>query len=238
VYELRVPHTPEGTVSGYFNNGAKLVEAALEWNGRAPGIYITLNPVNPDLLARAPNCLRSGLRQGEATSDGDTLHRRWLLLDFDPVRPSGVSATANEKETAWNRCRECEQWLSAELKFPPDSLVMADSGNGWHLLVRIDLPNDSESDALAKRCLDAASLWLGDETVKVDTAVGNAARICKFYGTLARKGDDTKERPHRCSTLVFVPAPVTVAPREALERLAARLPQEPAWEGEEAGGQL
>lgn len=40
-----------GTVSGYFDNLEQLARAAYEADGTAPGIYVTLNPVNPDLLA-------------------------------------------------------------------------------------------------------------------------------------------------------------------------------------------
>lgn len=123
VYELRIPQTTEGTVSGYFNDRAKLVEAALAWNGLAPGIYITLNPVRPNLLARAPNCLRSRVRHGATTSDADILRRRWLFLDFDPVRPAGVSAKAKEKETAWERCWDCTTWLPAQIGLPPETVA-------------------------------------------------------------------------------------------------------------------
>src|SRR6266568_9492756 len=54
--ELRVPKTGrEGTISGYFSDFEKLVEAALALDGRGLGVYVTLNPVKPALLARAHN---------------------------------------------------------------------------------------------------------------------------------------------------------------------------------------
>ena len=90
-----------GTVSGYFNDSKRLVEALgqIEF---ARGIYVTLNPVKPDLLARANNRLKR-VEKGEATSDGEILSRRWLLVDVDAVRPSGISSTEGEHQAALRR---------------------------------------------------------------------------------------------------------------------------------------
>jgi hypothetical protein len=82
---------------------------------------------------------------------------------------------------------------------------MADSGNGYHLLYRVDLPNDRESLELVRGILEALAFRFDDDRVKVDTTTSNAARIWKLYGTTARKGDDTQERPHCVSRLLKVP---------------------------------
>lgn len=224
VAELRVLKTGNTkTVSGYFNDFDKLAEAAAEWSGRAPGVYTTLNPVLPDLLARRANRTKSWAEN--TTTDKQIVRRRWLPLDFDAVRPSGISSTDAEHEAALERAEECRDWLVG-LGFSPNSLVLADSGNGAHLLVRLDLPNDDESTALVNRCLKAADLYLSDDTVTVDCGVGNAARIWKVYGTLAAKGDSTADRPHRLAALMEFPKRQKVAPHELLERLAAMLPEE------------
>jgi hypothetical protein len=55
VHELRVPCSRLGTVSGYYDDPKALARDAAGWSGRAPGVYITLNPVPPALLARAHN---------------------------------------------------------------------------------------------------------------------------------------------------------------------------------------
>lgn len=222
VAELRIPNTPRGTVSGYFNDLDKLAAAAGQWSGKAPGIYFTLNPVTPALLARANNHLVEHAKQ--TTSDSDTLRRGWLPLDFDPVRPSGISSTDAEHETALARARECAAWLRS-LGF--GAVILADSGNGAHVLVRIDLPNDATSTALIKRCLAAVALRFSDETVSVDLSVFNAARIWKCYGTLACKGDSTPERPHRIARIIEVADDLTPTPHEVLEKLAALAPEEP-----------
>jgi len=83
----------------------------------------------------------------------------------------------------------------------PEPLV-GDSGNGAHLLYRVDLPNDRESLGLVKGILETLAFKFSNEAVGVDTTTCNAARIWKLYGTTARKGDDTEERPHRRSGLL------------------------------------
>lgn len=224
VAELRVLNTgKQKTVSGYFNDLDLLAAMADEWSGQAPGVYVTLNPVLSDLLARTFNRAKGWAEN--TTTDKQIVRRRWLPLDFDPVRPSGISSTDAEHEAALERARECRDWL-VSLDFSPNSLVLADSGNGAHVLVRIDLSNDQDSLDLVNRCLEAADLYLSDDTVTVDCGVGNAARIWKVYGTLAAKGDDVPHRPHRLAALLEFPKRQKVAPHELLERLAARAPRD------------
>ncbi len=83
--------------------------------------------------------------------------------------------------------------------------VAGDSGNGCHLLYRVDLPNDRESADLVQNVLKTLAFLFDDEIVKLDTGVYNAARIWKLYGTVARKGDPIPDRPHRRSEILYVP---------------------------------
>lgn len=49
----------KGTIFGYFDNPKAFAKAAAALEkAKARGIYFTLNPVNPDLLARAVNRLK------------------------------------------------------------------------------------------------------------------------------------------------------------------------------------
>jgi hypothetical protein len=227
VIELRVPNCPRNnsTTSGYFDDADALADFALQLSGGCSGVYVTLNEINPALLARMKNRAEAWARQ--STSDKDVLRRRWLPLDFDPVRPSGISSTDEEHEAALERAEKCRLWL-AEQRWPGP--VVASSGNGAHLLYRIDLPNDEDSKALVAGCLKTIADKFSDETVKVDESVGNAARIWKLYGTLAKKGDPTEDRPHRYASLLDSPeepVPVTVEQLEALAALAPK-PETPS----------
>ncbi|MBI4863744.1 MAG: DUF3987 domain-containing protein, partial [Candidatus Riflebacteria bacterium] len=110
--------------------------------------------------------------------------------------------------------------------------VRADSGNGAHLLWRIDLPPaDSE---LVKRCLEALDARFSSDRISVDRTVFNPSRIWKLYGTVARKGDPTPDRPHRLSRILDVPDMVEVVPREFLETLASEAPE--GKPGQKPGG--
>jgi len=110
VYELRAFDTTKATLSGYFNDPAALTKAAAminapEWS--ADGVYLTLNPVNPDLLARCVNSVGGWTKY--ATSDADILHRCWLVLDYDPVRPAGISSSDEQHASALTRARDVRE---------------------------------------------------------------------------------------------------------------------------------
>jgi len=80
------------------------------------GIYVTLNAVNPALLSRRSNRVMMNLGyKMPTTGDGDVLFRRWLPVDLDPVRPSGVSSTDEEHDAAIARAEEVAAWLKEKV---------------------------------------------------------------------------------------------------------------------------
>jgi hypothetical protein len=202
VHEVRIPNAGRvGTVSGYFDDHGALADAALRYDGNVPAIYITLNPVIPALLARASNRLQE--RVQVTTSDADIIHRRWLLIDFDPVRPAGISSTDHQHGRAISAA--CAAWDDLRGAGFPDPVV-GDSGNGAHLLNLLDLPNDSRATELLRNVLAGVAARCGTEDINVDQTVFNAGRIVKLYGTLTCKGDNVPDRPHRRSRLLEIPA--------------------------------
>jgi hypothetical protein len=223
VYELRIPKAGRfGTVSGYFDDLEAMADAAESWSGKAPGIYLTPNPVDPRLLARAANRLREHAE--ETTSDKQITRRDYLLIDIDPIRPAGISSTDAEHLAARKAAAEIGMWLTDALGFPAESIVLGNSGNGAHVDVRIDLPNNEASTKLLQNGLSALDLRFSDGIVHIDQTTYNAARIWKCPGTIARKGDSTTDRPHRAASITAAPTMLRPAPREALERLAALAP--------------
>ena len=203
VYELRIPKAGrEKTISGYFDDPLKLAQCAAELDatGKYAGVYITLNPCNPALLARCCNRVRSYAEV--TTSDHDILKRSWLLIDCDPKRPSGISSTRREHARAiTTACGVWDDLRGAGLGDP----VVADSGNGCHLLYRLDLPNNQSATDMIQRVLAGVAARCAPDDVDIDLTVYNAARICKLYGTMARKGDSTIDRPHRRSCILEIP---------------------------------
>lgn len=196
VIELRA-FGDRGVVSGYYDDHDALTLEAARLDEQARAVYVTLNKVDPALLARAAN--RTRQRPTATTSDTDVIGRRWLPLDFDPIRPSGVSSTKEEKRASLLRARDVRDYLRGQGWPEP---VVADSGNGAHLLYAVDLANDQESLQIVKDGLGALAFRFDDGDVRIDTGVHNAGRIWKLYGTTARKGDHTAERPHRLSKLL------------------------------------
>jgi RNase P/RNase MRP subunit POP5 len=225
VVELRALGVPNGkwtnTVSGYFDDLDTMAEEAARLSDAgAKGVYATLNPVVAALLARSSNKARVAGRDDPTTGDRDVAKRRWLLVDFDPERPSGISATDREKQAALELAREVNKRLRA-CGWPRP--VAGDSGNGTHLLYPINLPADD--GGLIQHVLEAIAFRFGGGGVKIDTSVFNPARICKLHGTAARKGDSTEDRPHRLSRLTHVPSALQVVPEELLRAVAAWRPK-------------
>ena len=184
------------TMSGWFDDHEKLIAAAEKLEDRrAAGIYVTLNVVDPLLLGRAHNRLDEHPRA--ATSDADIIRRVWLPFDFDPVRPSGISASPGEVARAKDTALLAAQWLRHELAHEPT--IWAFSGNGYHLLYRTDVRNDDRSTGLVRGVIAATADRFSDEFVSVDRTVFNPGRIWKLYGTIARKGDEvpSQGRIHR-----------------------------------------
>jgi len=215
----KAPHT----VSGYYDDYRKMAGDAANLMDDAKAIYFLPNPVNPALLARAFNRSR-GLNKGDSTTaDHDIFRRNWLLVDTDAKRPAGISASDEEKETALNRAKEVRGYLT-ELGWPEP--VLADSGNGGHLMYRIDLP--VEDDGLVQRCLKSLGSKFSDNLVDIDQAVFNPARIWKLYGTKARKGENIPDRPHRIASVLTMPVGLhdNMVDLEQLEQLAATVEPE------------
>jgi hypothetical protein len=91
--EVRILGVPKaGHISGYFSDMDRPASAVARCDGRAEATYFTPNPVQPALLARGDNRLVEWARH--TTSDADIVCRRWLLIDLDPERPTGVSSSS------------------------------------------------------------------------------------------------------------------------------------------------
>lgn len=179
--------------AGYFNSPAAAATALAGLDGNYQGVYFTPNPVLPELLARSANRITPW---AQVTSmDPDVTRRHWLLIDIDPIRPSGISSTDAEHEAALERARQVVGYLTLLYGFCDP--MMNDSGNGAHVLYPINEPNTEQvRDTIAKflKCLRAK---FTDSQCDVDTTVFNAARIFRVPGTWARKGDSVPDRPHR-----------------------------------------
>lgn len=203
---------------GYFRDPGRAAQELSRVLGSARflGIYTTLNPVRPELFSRAADELRPAGKKDSTTSDADVPRRRWILVDLDFKRPTGISTTDAEHEAALALARRIAQEITARYGWPPP--VLADSGNGAHLLWQVSLPGDD--GGLVKRVLARLQKDFAADGVDVDQTVFNSSRITKLYGTLAAKGSNTPERPHRMSRILEVPEDLRPVPSVLLEDYA------------------
>lgn len=214
------------TASGYFKDVDTLLKNLKQYENRQGlNFYFVMNSVNEGCYSRQQrDCFIEINRNNKTptTSDKDIVKRNWLLLDIDCERPSGVSSTDTELQKAKDKANKVYRYLKNEGFEQP---IVAYSGSGTHLLYRISL--DPSETQLVKDSLLALDMMFSDEEVKIDTSVFNASRITKLYGTMAVKGRNTKERPHRLSKIVNYPNEIKVNDAELLIKLAKNLPEPP-----------
>lgn len=217
--EVRVISKSGKNASGYFKSVDKLLSCVEKFDHE--NIYFVLNSINDacysrdqrDYFIESPKV---------TTSDNDIINRDWFLIDVDCKRSAGVGSTDAEKQQSKDVANNVFSYLR-DLGFA--SPVVCDSGNGVHLLYKINMPNDEYSKTTLQVCLQALDLFFTNDKAEIDKSVFNAARITKLYGTFARKGKSTEDRPHRISYIKKVPDPIKITPTELLKKLADQYPK-------------
>jgi len=218
-------------ISGFADGSEAAVESALNDAARfvgEAGTYITLNPLNADFTRPEKG----------AWKVGDIARRVWMMVDVDPTRASDTNSTDAEKAAAHEIAIGVIADLDA-LGFPEP--IMGDSPNGHHLYYRVDLPNDKPSQKLLAALLKGLASRHDTPLATIDTQVASARLSTKLYGTWARKGPHSAERPHRVARLIHVPDRIEVVPLELLQRAADRAgakpsPEHPGGNGDGDGG--
>ena len=188
----------DGISSGVFFRHAEIDDTAQhidDINGRYDAVYVPLNVIKTDYPKRFNQHVKK-----ELTTDAAIESRQFILIDCDPRSPergAKDSATDAEKEFA----KQVRDTVAATLKSEGwPTPIVADSGNGYHLLYRCHLPAITP---LVRDFLHELDRRYSTAECGIDKSVSNAGRITKLYGTLARKGRPTEERPHRRSQIIF-----------------------------------
>ena len=218
-FELRILMKPKRTLSGYFNNIDLAVEELEKQNLRNANVFFTLNDIKDGVADRLQK--DRIIVPENTTNDSDIMGYRWLLIDLDPERATGISSTNDQVEQSKQKAREILRFLKAQGFEAP---VIGMSGNGIHLLYRVRIAVSCQPDI--ENFLKAVDLLFSDDAVKIDTSNHNPSRICKMYGTLAQKGTGTDERPHRMSYLISVPDPIKITDVAYIKKVADMLPKE------------
>lgn len=209
-------------MSGYFTDADTLLEQLKRVRlRRNANIYITLGAIRQECYSRQQ---RDRLIEyaKPTTSDGDVEGMEWLMIDIDPRRPAGTSSSDEQIEASKKKANEIYLFLKRRGFSRP---VSAMSGNGIHLLYRVALGNTQQNVKIMQNALAALNLLFSDDDVEIDLKTYNPARVCKLYGTIAQKGADTPERPHRMSGIVDAGSK-EVNKKALLEALSEFLPRE------------
>lgn len=219
-FEIRVKYKDKSIYSGYFNDADTCINQLYALPNGENNAYITLNKINSACMSRTQG--NHFIKKSDATtSDGDIVGYEWLLIDLDPQRPTDTSSSKDEIDKAKIVGQKVFDFMNVIGFSKP---VQAMSGNGYHLLYRINLKNDTENKKLVETILKTLDMLFSDDYVKVDTTVYNPSRICKLYGTVAQKGKHTEDRPHRLSYIIGDYAEVRNTDRGYLTKLCDMYP--------------
>ena len=208
------------TFSGYFRDREKLISELARHDDKT--WYFVMNEINEGCYSREQNERILSKKGLKTTGDNEITAIKWILIDADPERATGVSSTDAEKAKALETIKRVYKYLRQEGFSDP---VVCDSGNGYHLLYSVDMM--VEDAEYTKKFLQAIDMLFSDADVKIDTSVFNPSRITKVYGTIARKGANTMERPHRESGFVYIPEEIRTNSIHLLKKVIKIIPEPP-----------
>lgn len=223
--EIRALHiTKKNDVhSGYFKSYEEAYNAIQQYDSDY-NIYFIFNIINEMCYSMAQ---KDKMLYGvDTTADKDIIARNWVMIDLDPNRlGKKVSSTDEERERSKMKAHEVRNYLRDQgFSYP----VVCSSGSGYHLMYRVDgWANTPENEKVVSNFLNALALLFTDKFVDVDIKVGNAARITKLYGTMARKGSPNDTiRPHRLSKIVLIPDEILSTDKSLFLKVNQVLPVE------------
>ena len=205
--------SPNGKVKAVrYDDETLLLNDLAKYDERC-NIYITLNPIKSDLDIEVSNTFAKG---GKSISDKDIARYVFILIDLDPIRESKTSSTDEEHNEAKVMLEDIKKYL---VSMGVDGFITASSGNGWHLLLRVDIVNNVDNVNTVKMFLKSLDSKFSNDKVKVDITTGNPARLTRFYGTMTCKGINTEDRPHRRSAIIDIGNPNKYSSIEDLQRI-------------------
>jgi hypothetical protein len=210
----------------YFTDHERMahIVTKLDDDSRVVSVYYVINPCKPNLLKEREKCQCKTCSQGgllaanptdeqiERILEGPTQHLtsnddvdtlQWMFIDVDTTRAEGSeheSSTKQEKAAAREVATNVVNYLG-EKGWPQP--LLGDSGNGFHILPKINMLNTSHNIHLLVDCLKALAAKFDYSAAKIDSAVFNAARLTRAYGSTTRKGTHTEERPYRRNRLLM-----------------------------------
>lgn len=216
VFEIRMMDSNKNILSGYFDDIELAIKDLRRVMGTGWQVYITLNEIDSSMKSRTQFGKIQKLGKNPTTSKKDVVGYDWLFIDLDPDRSTGVSSSDEELESTKELGNKVYKFME-QLGF--EKPITAFSGNGVHLLYKIYLSNNEINEKIISDAINTLNMLFSNEKIKIDVANKDPNRICKLYGTLAQKGRDTEERPHRMSKMTYYPTEIKATDIKYLHKL-------------------
>lgn len=219
--EVRIFNTIKNSenYSGIFNNDDDFIREVSKFDKDPYILYFVFNELK-DATEAFPQ-LNKFIYGASAIKDSDVKYRRWLMLDFDPIREGNVKdipSTDEELNNAHMKAIEVYRFLESN-GFPQP--IVCESGNGYHLMYRLEnIENSKRVLDDIKGFLNYIAMRFTDSKVDCDTKNINAARLTKLYSTKSRKGGNTQNRPHRFSRIIKVPDEIKTVDYKKIEEFS------------------
>lgn len=225
LFEVRILRDDSKVFSGYFSEVDTFLDELKRQNLKGANVYITLNEPREACFSRVQqNKFIEVKKTIPTTGDADVYAYDWLMIDLDPKRPSKTSSSEEELALAKQLGNKVYKYMK-DIGF--NDPLLAFSGNGVHLLYRVNMSVSQENRSLMENSLKALDYLFSTDDVEVDKKNFNPARVCKLYGTLSQKGSDSKKRPHRMSYIVSKGLEIKPNDKSYLEKLCKIIPSEP-----------
>lgn len=171
-------------------------EAAISAINQHAGNYHFFSSINPigDLQKLSTNELKDGLSFG----DSDVSRIIEIIIDVDPVRPSGVAANESEQIAA----QQVVTAIYSDLEKAQIKYRIYSSGNGYHISIMVPSYSIDRKNEVAELLKFLDKKYSTNEAT-VDVTMGNPSKICRIPGTLNLKGDNSLDRPFRMAEMLF-----------------------------------
>lgn len=183
-------------------------DQALEWirvnSGRPGHVYHSINSIRP---GTPENENIDGKARIHTIKDQDVDMFEWIIIDIDAVpgvpltTGEKISSTDQEKALTLEKAYKIEEVL---LLSGFESPIYQDSGNGTYLAYKVEFENTEETKRAVSSFYKILDSMFSDQGTKIDQ-VGNPSHVFKMAGTMAVKGKNTPERPHRKSKFLSKP---------------------------------
>lgn len=177
--ELRIiPWPPTGTIERYWvQNERDFIKLCQKWSGKRQ-VYVGINP-----------------RKCEGGEAKDVARVTGIPFDIDSSHPKDRAATEEELAQAKKRMVALNSWIRTQGYKAP---LIAMSGNGYHIIQKVDIPIDEDLPSKLEAYFHEAPT---EGPPQMDS-IFDLPRIIKIPGTMSVKGPNTEERPHRLSFIL------------------------------------